>query len=427
MPAFLEYENIEEQGMYIYPERFDEVDRHISGKMSEVLAKLHKYKVMNWGSTKQVGEYLFKELKLPVLETTPTGNPATGESVMMRMRDQHPCIDLLMEYKGYKQQHSFFIEGWKKRMHEGKLYPSFKLLTVTGRTSCEEPNLQQVPRDPVIRSLIGAPDGWTHVQLDYSQVELRVVAMVSGEPTMKWVFQTGQDIHTKTAQDISGKEKPTKEERKAAKAVNFGFVYGMGWKKFKDYARDSYGVILTDEQAKKYRKRFFESYSGLIKWHSKQRKLVHMHGHVRNLIGRMRRLPEVYSPDQGMKAEAERQAINSPIQSFASDMTLMTVIEVGKKISRADAVCYGTVHDAILFRVRNEVLEETVLKIQKIMEAPALLKTFGVNVTVPIVSDMDIGDWGRGVSLNAWKAWRKTKMKTPLHEFGKKWDDEHAA
>jgi DNA polymerase-1 len=420
MPAARAYENIEEAGMYIYPMRFDEVDKHISTQMEKVLAKLHKFKVMNWGSTKQVGEFLFGDLKLPILESTKGGSASTGESVLMRLRDQHPCIDLLLEYKGLKQQHSFFIAGWKKRMHKGMLYPSFKLAhTVTGRTSCEEPNLQQVPRDPVIRSLIGAPKGWTHVQLDYSQVELRVVAMISGEPTMKWVFQTGQDIHTKTAQDISGNPKPSKEERKQAKAVNFGFVYGMGWRKFKDYARDKYGVILTDAQAKTFRKRFFESYSGLMKWHAKQRKIVGISGQVRNLIGRLRRLPEIYSPDQGMKAEAERQAINSPVQSFASDMTLMSIIQIDKEIPKEDAVCFGSVHDAILFRVRDEVLEETVMKIKSIMESPKLLKTFGVNMTVPIIADMDIGDWGKGVSLDEWKAWKKSKTKKELYDWVK--------
>lgn len=223
MPAFKAYENIEEKGMFIYPERFADVKKHLQKKIEECEIILKGYADIKWTSPQQVAKFLFVDNKLPILEKTPTGNPATGESILLRLSDKHPAIKTLLEYKGHKQQMSFFVEGWEKRMVKGMLYPNFKLThTVTGRTSCEGPNLQQVPRDPVIRSLIGAPKGWTHVQLDYSQVELRVAAMVSGDPTMKFLFQTGQDIHTKTAQDISGQEKPDKETRKQAKAVNFG-------------------------------------------------------------------------------------------------------------------------------------------------------------------------------------------------------------
>lgn len=427
MPAFKAYENIEEAGMYIYPERFAAVENHLSSQIAECESKLKSYADIKWSSPQQVAKYFFVDCGLPILEKTPTGNASTAESVLSRLQDKHPAIPILLEYKGHKQQLSFFIDGWKKRMVNGVLYPSFKLAhTVTGRTSCENPNLQQVPRDPVIRSLIGAPPGWTHVQLDYSQVELRVVAMISGDPTMKFTFQTGQDIHTKTAQELSGQEKPDKETRKQAKAVNFGFVYGMGWKKFKDYARDKYGVILTDKQAKKYRERFFESYDRLTAWHAKQRRLVRANGYVRNPIGRLRRLPEVFSPDEGMQAEAERQAINSPVQSFASDLTLMSVIEIDRDIPKTDAICFGTVHDAILFRVRNEVLEETVMKIKAIMENPKLLKVFGITMPVPIIADMDIGDWGKGVELDMWKKWKESKSKKPLYDWCKEYEEAFA-
>lgn len=414
MPAFEAYENIEEQGTYINKKQFDVVEKDLKKKLELVSIKLQRFKRMNWGSTQQVAQYLFVELKLPIIEKTKTGGAGTGESILLRLQDKHPCIALLLEFRGVKQQISFFIDGWKRRMYmDDKLFPTFKLnVTATGRTSCDEPNIQQTPRDKVIRSLVGAPPGWTMVQADYSQVELRVVAMVSGEPTMKFIFQTNQDIHTKTAQSISGNDTPTKEQRKQAKPVNFGFVYGMGWKKFKDYARDKYGVILTDAEAKEFRRIFFDTYSILPHWHNKQRRMVRIQGYVRNPLGRLRRLPEIYSPDEQMQAEAERQAINSPVQSFASDITLMSLVEFDREFDYDILRTFGSVHDAILFIVRTEWVERMVPEIKRVMENPKLLsKVFGVTMPVPLVADVEVGDWGNGVSIEEWVEARKTKLK----------------
>jgi len=264
--------------------------------------------------------------------------------------------------------------------------------------SCSEPNLQQVPRDPKIRSLITAPPGWTFVEADYSQIELRVAAMLSGDPMMIDIFNREDgDIHTTTAIAVSGKREVTKEERKKAKAINFGFLYGMGATKFREYARDKYGQDLTMEEAIRFRQRFFDLYSELPRWHMKQRDIVKMYGQVRTLTGRIRHLPGVFSPSEELRASAERQAINTPVQSFASDLTLASIIEIYQTIPRDRCRIVGTVHDAILFEVRNEYIEEVTEQIKAIMEKPQIItEKFGIRLPVPLVSNIEVkpGGWG---------------------------------
>lgn len=406
MPAARAYEDIETRGVYVYPDRFKKVEEELRGKLADVVEELNEYKEINWSSDKQIADYLYNELELPVIEKTDAGAPSTSESTLKRLSKHHPVIDLILKYRGIAIQISHFVDGWIDRMYEGRLYPVFKLHgTVTGRTSCSNPNLQQVPRDPKIRNLIGAPPGWTLIESDYSQVELRIVALVSGDPTMKRLFQTGEDIHTNTGRAVTGKDDLTKEERKKAKAVNFGFVYGMSWRKFKDYARDSYDVVLNDKEAEQYRKRFFEAYYGLPAWHEKQRKIVRALKQVRNPIGRLRRLPDIDSKDSGKRAEAERQAINSPVQGFGSDLCVLSMVEAHNTFDPNKAYCVGTVHDAQLWVVRNDFVEEFCPRLKKIMESPKALKeVFNFESTVPIVTDVEIGDWGAGKSLEDWIA-----------------------
>lgn len=409
MPIFHVYENVQMEGVYIHKERFDGVEEVLKGRLKVVQDKLDAIALeygesgINWGSTQQLAKFLFDTLGLDIVERTKTGNASTNESVLLRLRDKHPIVEHILEFKGIRQQISFFIDGWKKRMVNDKLFPNFNIhVTVTGRTSSNDPNLQQVPRDKKIRSLIGAPPGWTMVEADYSQVELRLVAMASGDTTMTMAYVLGEDIHSKTASSLNGQpmEDQGKEERKAAKAVNFGFVYGMGHYKFGDYARDNYGVILTMEEAKQYRQRFFETYSDLPAWHDKQKRIARMFKQVRNPIGRLRRLPEVDSPDKQLAGEAERQAINSPIQSFASDIMLMSLVQLDEEMPSDRFKTVGSVHDAGLFMVRNDSLNELVPRIKETMQNPKILDKLGVQMTIPLVADVTIGDWGNGIDWN---------------------------
>ena len=419
MPGIISYETVEEHGVFIYPQQFKQVRKHLEaerGAIEKSLLEMAGHEA-NWNSPAQIQKLLYEELKLPVIETTESGSPSTSEATLMQLRDKHPIVELILKYRGVNIQISHFIDGWINRMWGRRLFPNFKLHgTVTGRTSCTDPNLQQVPRDPIIRNLVGAPEGWSVVEIDYSQAELRIAAIMSGDETMKRIYQTGGDIHTHTYEMITGEKVSDdkyikKEQRKKAKAVNFGFVYGMGWRKFKIYARDNYGVDLTDKEAEQWRERFFQAYHSLPKWHSKQRRIVQSMGQVRSPIGRLRRLPDIYSTDKSKRAEAERQSINSPVQGFGSDLTILGMSEIMGNAQYYDPdyvldkdkfFVIGTVHDATLFEVRNDYLMEFCPKAKHILEHPkALEDVFHFDTDVPIVADVAVGkSWGAGIELH---------------------------
>jgi DNA polymerase-1 len=445
--------DVEHDGVHVNSEQFDNAEAHLRTQMATAEIELNKYKAgVNWGSPQQVAKLLFTELGLPIIEETAKGAPSTSESVMKRLASMHPVPSLLLKRREASQQLSFFIEGWKPWLKRNRLHPSFKIHgTVTGRLSCENPNLQQVPRDARIRSLISGywQNGhwWELVEADLSQIELRILAELSRDPEMMRCFLENIDIHWLTALreifrgggyhdemittaiaitrkndmsyeeayetmlkagpdvciDVGPKKTDTfpgwKEVRKMAKAINFGYAYGMWWKKFVDYARDNYDVIVSDEQAQASRKSYFALYSKLPAWHKKQRDFAHRHGYVRSMFGRKRRLPHATGPDDDRQAqEAQRQAINSPVQSFASDLNLAAAIELAAKYDRSYFRIAGTVHDAILMYIRKDKLAEICPEVLKVMSHPKMLDDFDIELNVPIEADMKIGAWSMGVS-----------------------------
>lgn len=366
--------------------------------------KKGKIPPLNFGSPQQLSELLFGHFKLKPLDKTPKGAFSTSESVLKRLN--HPICQHILNNREATKNLSTFIESWKSRLDEkGRIHPSFKVHgTVTGRPSCEEPNLQQTPRDSRIRSIISADElpEWVMMEWDYSQAELRIAADLSRDETLLQAYQTGEDVHTKTVQEIFGIMKPTPEERKKAKAVNFGFLYGMWWKKFIIYARDNYGATFTEKEAEQIRKTFFKVYHGLPAWHNKQKKLARSQGYVINKIGRKRRLPDAMRADTGqydpLRGEAERQAINSPVQSLASDINLLASVEIDNKIDNSYCQVVGTIHDAILILIRKDKLDYCAHRIKEIMEAPeALTKVFKCHLSVPLVAEAKVGSWSQGV------------------------------
>lgn len=418
-PVGRAYEIVESNGTYINVDKLEIVKKDLQKKIKKLLKQLDSYinsswvitsdkkgnkLPVNWNSSQQVKKILFEKLKLKPEGVTPKGEPSTAEDFLKRMRGQHKIIDPLLEYRGAEKLRGSFVEGWIKRLHDGCwLHPSFKVPgTVTGRPSSSDPNLQQVPREKLIRSLVSAPEGWTFFEADYSQVELRIAAILAHEEEMIRIFQTGGDIHLETASAATGipPHLIEKEVRKKAKAINFGFIYGMGWRKFMDYSRDKYGVIVTEEEAKRFRKRFFERYPDLITWHIKCRKKVQRYGMVRTMTGRIRHLPEINSPDKMLRAEAERNAINSPVQGFGAELTLMSLIEIVDTFPKDELQVCGTIHDATVGRVRNEFAETHLKTLKNIMERPQLFDVFDIDLCVPLKVDVSIGNWGSGLEQN---------------------------
>lgn len=460
MPVANMFVDIENHGVYINREKMGEARKYLQGEVAAAQKEWNKYgKDVNMRSPKQIAELFFKKLKIPVVEKTAKGAPSTSESVLKRI--DYPAAQALLKFRGAAQQLSFFIGdtdengkitgGWEAFIVNNRMHPSFKLHgTVTGRPSCENPNLQQVPRDPRIRSLITAPPGWTLVEADLSQIELRIAAWLADEQTMIRMFNQGIDVHwmtclnslarkageaelvKKTAKAISGKklsygeaievlrkagpdaavevDKAWKELRKKAKAVNFGFLYGMWWKKFKIYARDNYGVNVTDEEAQDARKTFFETFPEFAKrdrngnetgWHVRQKRFAQMNGYVRSPFGRKRRLPAAMGrQDTPERAEAQRQAINSPVQSCASDLNLSAALELRTKFSEDVMHIVGTVHDAILLEVRDDHVKKVAHRLLEIMKKPALLDVFEIDIPVPVLGEAKAGPWSEGVTIH---------------------------
>lgn len=353
---------------------------------------------------RQIGELLYNTLKLPVLERTGTGRPRVAGAVLRRLG--HPVADMIADRAKIQKGVSAFLTPWIESVNPGdpRLYSTFRLAgTATGRLSsggaegASGINLQQIPRDPRYKRLIQARPGCTLAELDYSQIELRVAAHLSGDPRMLDIYRTGGDIHTATAKAITGKQFLTKSDRTKAKAVNFGFLYGMGVASFRDYARDSYGVELTGDEAADYRKRFFELYAALPEWHRRTKEGAIRNGYVKTLFGRVRYLDGITYWSGSRKGAALRQAVNTSVQSVASDMMILALGLINRLIvnsDKYDAKIIATVHDSVLLEISKDRAEETARKAKYIMEHLPL-KHFGVTMDVPIEAGLAMGDrWG---------------------------------
>lgn len=414
MPASRTLTDVERHGIWIDQERLAERRIELTKRIEKAdkkLVKLVGYQA-NWNSPQQVARILFEEIKLPLIEVTKTGAASTKEAVLLRLRDRHPVAQALLDYREVFKQDSTYFKSWAENLREdGRLHANYKITgTVTGRLSSGKEegnrarglNVQQVPRDPFLRAVFGAPAGWKFIEADFSQVELRLVAHYSQDPTMMRLFLQNQDIHMDMAVKLTGKpaHAVTKEERKKAKGVNFGYAYGMGWRHYIEYAFDSYDLVVTEEEARESRETYFRTFSALPGWHERQRRLARLYGRVQSSIGRVRHLPDIDSDDEKVRQEAERQAINSPVQSLGSDLMLLAMNTLHEIMSPDEAAIVGTVHDSILFEVREDVVDKWVPIIRQTMEHPPLKKKFGVDLTVPLKADITVGThWSEGQSV----------------------------
>ena len=409
MPAANALVDIEQNGVQVdwerWVERGGEVERKcnvLDGAMRKRIPE-DKREEFNFNSPQQIARWLFEDLGLPSLRETRTGRDSTDRSVLHQLKRQSKEVQALLKYRKLDKYRTTYIGPWADHVDKNyRMHPSYKLFgTVTGRLSAENPNLQQTPRDKMIRSIIGARRGYLLVEADYSQIELRIAAMLAHERNMLRTFLAGEDIHKNTAMGITGRapDKITGEERSLAKPVNFGFVYGMGARKFVTYARDEYDLEISEEDAERFRRKFFATYPALRAWHERQRRLVHRYHRVTSPLGRTRHLPDILSGDSGIVSEAERQAINSPVQSTASDLMLIALVKLQELSHTNPFSIVGSIHDAILFEIMKRHLKTMLPLIHSVMvDMEPARRMFGARIDVPIECDLTVGShWKQGV------------------------------
>lgn len=394
-PAYRTYRDIERNGLYLDLDALKAVKKKYAQEEARLLAALKAKHDINWNSSAQVAKVLFEVEGLPVISKTGKGAPSTAADVLGKLaRQGHEIPKMLLQYKEAATRNKMFLNRWEGDCYESRIHPNFNLTNVvSGRTSCNNPNLQQVPRTKDIRGLFRGAPGMILFEADYSQLELRIAAHYANDRTMLRIYNENGDIHTETARLFTNGREPTKEERNKAKAVNFGFLYGMQAKKFVEYALNSYGQVFTVQEATRIRELFFAKYSRLLPWHKEQEYLCEMQGGISNLFGRFRRLPDIHSSNKWERAGAARRAINTPVQGSGSDLLISAVTAINKEL-KGIAWVGATVHDSIIGECRVEDRELVDATIRRIMAHPPVLDEFGVTLKVPLDVDIGWGPWG---------------------------------
>ena len=352
-----------------------------------------------WGSTNWQRWFLFEHLGIKPhsrgkpTNMFPSGAPSTSAAAMAHI--DHPVGKLVVELAKVQKQQTGFITPYLAQLRDDTLYTSFNLTgTVTGRLSSGAVakgigvNLQQVPKDKVVKPVFQAPPGYMFMEADYSQLELRVAAVMAQERRMLELYDQGRDIHSWMVGRLLGKTKDVTElERRTAKAVNFGFLYGMYPKLFMQVAKQQYGLDIGPAEAERFRDSYFQAFPGLAGWHRTVVAKAYALGHASTLFGRRRHLPGLYSDDRMTRSAAERQAINAPVQGTGSDIALYAYARLGAEGKHWR--CVGLVHDALLFYVREDKAEKVARMLKQEMERP--LPRFNC----PLVVDVTWGPhWG---------------------------------
>lgn len=320
--------------------------------------------------------------------------------------DECPFTFQLAEYQ--KDSHLLntnVIKFEENYIRGGKVRPQYHLhKAVTGRSSSDSPNGQNYPkrgaRARVYREMFVAPPGHFVIECDLSQAELRVAACMANDRVMIDIYRNNGDIHKATALIVAGvtlaqfealPKKEQKELRQKAKAVNFGFLYGMGWRKFIVYAKTSYDSIFTEAEAKRVRTGFFTKYKSLPQWHDAMRSFAQHHKYVRSFSGRVRHLPMIDSTEEYIQQEAGRQSINSPVQGFGSDLGVMTLGRANEEIDPHAMQIVGFIHDAIVAYIPYEYLDWGMKTLKRYMQTNPVREWFGLELKVPIIADAGFG------------------------------------
>ena len=382
---------IERNGARVDRQRLADQSHELSERMATLEQSAHDLagQSFNLGSPKQLGEILFQKLELPVLKKTPKGAPSTAEEVLAELALDYPLPAVLMEYRSLSKLRSTYTDRLPEMIDPGtgRVHTSYhQAVTATGRLSSSDPNLQNIPirteEGRRIRQAFCAPTGRSIVAADYSQIELRIMAHLSQDQGLLGAFAANLDVHSATAAEVFGVslEDVTTDQRREAKAINFGLIYGMS----------AFGLArqlrLGRHEAQTYIDRYFERYPGVANYMTQTRELAHSQGYVETLFGRRLYLPEINARNKQRQMAAERTAINAPMQGTAADIIKMAMIAVDEWLGTAniDALMIMQVHDELVFEVADTEVAKLTAAIPSLMADVASLD-------VPLLVEIGVG------------------------------------
>ena len=362
-------------------------------------------KDVNLNSGKQLGEWLTKVLggetsaKFSKWPKTPTGKLATSEKDfkkglrLLPKSTQGLITEAFLPYKEREKQITSFGESLTKFLSPvtNRIHASFKMTgTRTGRFSCSNPNLQQIPRDKVFRALFKAPEGRTFVIADYSQMELRVAAIVANEEKLLEAYREGKDTHAITAAMLLNKkpEEVTKQERQLAKAVNFGLLYGQGARGLKDYASSSYGVEISESEAKDYREAWFKAYPAFATWHWRESTNSKKMMAVTTPLGRKRCFSTSHEGDYS----SATKAYNTPVQGGAAEVMLAALGKLPNLLSGLDAKPIAVIHDEVIVESSLGDAPKVIKALEEVM-VQGMLDVFPTASTLGLVEANMESSW----------------------------------
>lgn len=388
---------MEEAGVAIDVAFLARMSKKLHTRIQELEKEIHAIagKEFNIASPIQLQKILFEDLSIPTtkIQKTKTGF-STAASELEKLWGTHPIIEKISEYRELTKLTSTYIDALPTLLNPKtqRIHTSYnQTIAATGRLSSTDPNLQNIPvrtelGNEIRKSFVARDTKHRIVSLDYSQIELRVVAHLSKDPMMIEAFQKGEDIHKRTAAALNGVEiaAVTSEMRRAAKSINFGILYGMG---VQGIMRDS-GI--SRDEARLFLEKYFDVHAGIKTYMEATKALVHEKGYVETLFGRRRALPDIHASNRMLQAAAERAAINMPVQGTAADIMKLAMIAVHKAIEakKIDAIMILQVHDELVFEIEIDKIASESKKIQKIMEGV-------VKLAVPLVVDIEVGEnWG---------------------------------
>ncbi|QSP95923.1 DNA polymerase I [Marinobacter salinisoli] len=384
---------MEQRGTLISASTLRQHSQELAERMAELEKEAHDVagETFNLGSTKQLQAIFYDKLGLPVIKKTPKGAPSTAEPVLQELAHEHELPRLILEHRSLSKLKSTYTDTLPELIHHrtGRVHTSYhQAVTATGRLSSSEPNLQNIPirseQGRRIRQAFIAPDGYKLVAADYSQIELRIMAHLSGDKGLLDAFAHGEDIHRATAAEVFGVSLPdvSSDQRRSAKAINFGLIYGMS----------AFGLArqlgVERKKAQEYIDRYFDRYPGVLKYMDNIRKQAHEDGFVETLFGRRLYLPEINARNKQMQQAAERTAINAPMQGTAADIIKRAMIDIDNWLTTDHAdVARMTmqVHDELIVEVREDIIDTIRDGLIERMSAAAELD-------VPLVVEAGTGD-----------------------------------